>query len=100
MRDLSSSEPVCDRAEFDAGVFEEVVAILGDTLRLGDRVTQIHADTALVGSMPEFDSLAVVAVVTALEDRFGMIVHDDEISADTFSTVGSLVTFVEGKVGT
>ncbi len=51
----------------------------------------------LLGSMPELDSMAVVAVITALEDHFGFEVDDDEISADTFATVGTLAAFVEEK---
>jgi acyl carrier protein len=42
--------------------------------------------------------MAVVAVITALEEQYGFFVEDDEISADTFSTLGSLVEFVENKV--
>lgn len=80
-------------------VSEEVVAILGEVLQLGDRAQNLRADTALVGSLPEFDSMAVVAVITGLEDHFGMVIEDDEISAETFATVGSLVAFVQAKVG-
>ena len=42
--------------------------------------------------------MAVVTVITALEDQFGFVVEDDEISAETFATFGSLVQFVESKV--
>jgi acyl carrier protein len=38
-------------------------------------------------------------VLTALEDRFGFEVEDDEIDGSTFATVGSLVEFVRGKRG-
>ncbi len=48
--------------------------------------------------MPELDSLAVVNVITALEERFGLTVNDDEISADAFETVGSLHSFVVEKL--
>lgn len=48
--------------------------------------------------MPELDSMAVVALLTALEDRFGFSVDDDEIEGATFATVGSLVDFVEQKL--
>jgi acyl carrier protein len=42
--------------------------------------------------------MAVVNVIAALEDRFGFTVDDDEISGDTFATLGSLVDFVAAKV--
>ena len=34
----------------------------------------------------------------ALEERFGLTVNDDEISADAFETVGSLHSFVVEKL--
>jgi acyl carrier protein len=42
--------------------------------------------------------MAVVGLITALEEHFGIIVDDDEISADTFESLGSLASFVEEKV--
>jgi acyl carrier protein len=78
-------------------VEQQVRSILRDTLQLGDRASRLTADTALLGNLPELDSMAVVTVITALEDRFGFVIEDDEISAETFATFGSLVDFVQGK---
>ena len=44
--------------------------------------------------------MAVVAVLTAIEDTFGFAVEDDAISADDFASVGSLCSFVEGQLKT
>lgn len=77
---------------------EEVRAVVGDVLQLGDRVRRLDRDSELIGSIPEFDSMAVVSVVTGLEDAFGIEVDDDDISAETFETLGSLVDFVNSKV--
>jgi acyl carrier protein len=73
--------------------------ILRDTLNLGDRADRLTADTPLLGGLPEFDSMAVVSVVTMIEDEFGVAVDDDELSADIFSTVGSLADFIFAKTG-
>ena len=78
-------------------MLEEVRAILADSLQLADRAANFTADTPLLGSLPELDSFAVVTVVTALEEHSDFVVDDDEISADTFATLGSLIEFVEGK---
>ena len=75
-----------------------VKAVLRDALDLGDRADDFDAGTALFGSLPEFDSMAVVAVVLALEERFGIVIDGDEISAETFETVGSLSSFIEGNL--
>ena len=67
-------------------------------LSLGDRKNSLKADSILLGNIPELDSMAVVNVITALEDHFGITVDDDEISAQTFETVGTLTGFVEQKL--
>ena len=77
---------------------ETVRRILGETLQLGDRAASLDRGTALFGGIPEFDSMAVVTVLTAMEDQFGFAVEDDEISAETFETVGSLTDFADRKL--
>lgn len=77
---------------------EEVKNILSDVLSLGDRRNSLGEETALLGSIPELDSMAVINVITALEEHFGITVDDDEISARTFETLGSLTRFVEQKL--
>jgi acyl carrier protein len=72
--------------------------LLGDVLSLGDRAQRLTADTPLLGSLPELDSMAVVSLLTAIEEQFGVAIGDDEISAETFATFGSLTEFVDAKV--
>src|SRR3546814_11540676 len=49
-------------------VIEGVKRVLQETLQLGDRVERFDPSTPLFGSIPECDSMAVVTVVTALEE--------------------------------
>jgi acyl carrier protein len=76
----------------------EVKRILRETLMLGAKADALTADSRLLGELPEFDSMAVVSVLTALEEQLGISVDDDEMSADVFATVGSLATFVSAKL--
>jgi acyl carrier protein len=76
----------------------ELKNILGEILGLGDRAERMTDGSALLGSLPELDSMAVVSVITTIEERFGIAIGDDEISADTFGTFGSLRQFVEAKL--
>ena len=78
--------------------FERVVAILRDTLQLGTRAGSLTPDSPLLGGIPEFDSMAVVSVVTMIEDDLGVTLDDDELSAEAFATVGSLTGLVERKL--
>ena len=77
----------------------EVSRILDEVLSLGGRALAFDAATPLLGAIPELDSMAVVTLITTLEDRFGIVVDDDEISGDTFATVSSVTDFVAGKLG-
>jgi acyl carrier protein len=80
-------------------VRQEVLAVLDETLGLKGRSLRFTDDTPLLGAIPELDSMAVVAILTSLEERFGITVDDDEIDGATFATVGSLAGFVSGKLG-
>ena len=60
---------------------------------------RLHSGSALFGDLPELDSMAVARVLTAIEDRFGIVVDDDEVDGDLFGTLGSLTAFVERKRG-
>ncbi|MFQ5773787.1 MAG: acyl carrier protein [Kiloniellaceae bacterium] len=72
--------------------------VLRDTLQLGERARSFDASTPLFGSLPELDSMAVVALITALEEHFDLTVEDDEVTAEVFETVGTLTDFVEQKL--
>jgi len=39
--------------------------------------------------------MAVVSLLTTLEERLGVAIDDDDIDGATFETVGSLVDFVK-----
>jgi acyl carrier protein len=77
---------------------DKVRDILSDALGLGERKYSITAESNLLGSIPELDSMGVVSVITALAEHFDITINDDEISAKTFETLGSLVSFVEQKL--
>jgi acyl carrier protein len=79
-------------------VAEEVKSVLGQVLRLEDRARHFEASTLLFGAIAEFDSRAVVTLVATLEEKFGIVVADDEITAEVFETVGSLTEFIERKL--
>ena len=78
---------------------KEVLAILDEVLSLNGRAASYELDTAHLGAEPELESMAVVGVINMLEERYGFIDEDDEIDGTAFATVGSLVEFVEGKLG-
>jgi acyl carrier protein len=80
-------------------IHNEVLAILDDVLDLKGRSRSFTRGTALLGAVPELDSMAVVALITSMEERFGFIIGDDEIDGSAFASVGTLTDFVQGKLG-
>jgi acyl carrier protein len=78
---------------------DDVCRILVEVLGIDTAKMRLNEETRLLGSLPEFDSMAVVSVLTALEDHFGIVVDDDEVDGAIFETVGTLVAFVAAKGG-
>lgn len=76
-----------------------ILGILDDVLSLGGRSAAFDRSTHLLGAIPELDSMAVVSLLTALEEQLGVAVDDDEIDGSTFATVGSLSDFFSAKLG-
>ena len=79
-------------------VLDDVRMLVGSTLQIRDRVRGMDEAAPLLGAVPELDSIAVVNLITALEEHFGITVADDEIGASTFETLGSLTQFIERKL--
>ena len=79
-------------------VHQEVLRVLDEVLSLGGRAAGFTRQTPLLGAIAELDSMAVVTLITTLEEQLGIAVDDDEIDGDTFATVGALVDLVNSKL--
>ena len=77
---------------------QEVIRLLDEVLSLDGRSKAFTLETPLLGAIPELDSMAVVSLITGLENHFGLVVDDDDIDGNTFATVGSLVGYVSNKL--
>ena len=76
-------------------VIEQVLHVLDQALSLQGRALGFDRSTPLLGDLPELDSMAVLALITGLEDHFGIAFEDDELNGTVFATVGSLTDLVE-----
>ena len=76
----------------------KVKKIIIRNLNLHAKAEELTMSSPLLGAIPELDSMAVVGIIIALEESFGFSIHDDEIGAEDFETLGSLVAFVESKL--
>ena len=76
-------------------------AILRDVLGLSkDRADDLAPDSGLFGHLPELDSQAVADLLTEMEDRFDIIIEDDEVDGDHLETYGGLLALAEAKTAT
>jgi len=75
-----------------------LIAILEKAVGKQALPPQLDVSTPLLGEIPSLDSVAVLAVLTAIELDFGVQIADDEVSADIFDSFGSLQRFVEAKL--
>ena len=74
-------------------------SLLRDVLGLTQtQVDGFDGDTPLFGALPELDSMAVAGLLTEMEDRFDILIEDDDMDGDTFETFGTLVAFARAKV--
>ena len=75
-------------------------AILGDVLGLGaGQLAGFTDETGLFGQLPELDSMAVAGLLPEIEDRFDIVIDDDEIDGEMLETFGALRAFVAVKLG-
>jgi acyl carrier protein len=77
---------------------QEVIKTVTSVLSLDVRKHPLDSRSPLLGSIAELDSMAVVSILTAFEERFDIAIDDDEIDGRTFATVGSLIRFVQSKL--
>ena len=73
--------------------------VLGDVLGLSPaRLAAITAETPLLGALPELDSMAIATLFGAIEDRFGVLFDDAELTGEALADYASLLALVAGKL--
>jgi len=72
----------------------EIKRILVDTLELDIPPEQIRDNDALFAHGMGVDSAEALEIVTAVEARFGVTIHEDEIGLGMFQDVSSIAAVV------
>jgi acyl carrier protein len=80
---------------FSQDNLDRVKVVLVKTLGIQDRAQRLDASTELFGSMPELDSMAVVALAVNLEREFDFEIDDEDFNGEVFETIATLTEFVE-----
>jgi acyl carrier protein len=53
-----------------------------------------HSQTELFGAIAEFDSMALVSLISEIEEYFDVTLDDEDITADNFASVASLTQLI------
>ena len=83
------------RPETDRKLRQILEEVLGLTPGLADSFTD---NSGLFGELPELDSMAVAGLLTEMEDRFGIVIDEDDVDGEIFATYGSLLDFTLSKL--
>jgi acyl carrier protein len=63
---------------------------------LSGNATKLRPDGSLLGDV--IDSMGVIALVSYLQEHFGITVEDDEVLPGNLDTIGNLVAYVSKKL--
>ncbi len=77
---------------------ETVLDVLAESLEGVAQIDLMTDDAPLLGAIPELDSMAIVGIITSIEERFGVVFDDDELDAEVFETVGTLRNQISAKM--
>lgn len=75
-----------------------LAALLHQALALPAGRLPAQRSTPLLGAVPELDSMAVVSLLTAIEERFDITLDESDLSAATFASLGSLSDFISAQL--
>jgi acyl carrier protein len=79
-------------------VAADVEKFIVEEIALGTGIESVGHDEDLL-AQDVIDSLGIVELVAFLESRYGIKVGDDDLLPENFSSVNSVVAFVEAKGG-
>lgn len=66
---------------------------------LGGEAGNYTSETELFGVMPELDSLALVELITVIEERFDLELDEDDITAEVFGRLDTLAARLDARSG-
>ena len=79
-------------------LLNDVLVILDRELNLQGKALNFTAETKLAGALPQLDSMAIVNIVAALEEKFDFEFPEDQLDGAIFETVGTLVDCLMGLI--
>jgi len=82
----------------DTEISNRVMRILSEKIVGAHYDGKITVDTPLLSSGLNLDSVAVLELVMEVENEFGIVFEDADLSTDLFKTAGTVARAVEQKI--
>ena len=80
-----------------AALLDHVRALLHERQLVADGAP-LDESTGLLGQGIGLDSVEVLQLVSAIEERYGLTIDDDDLRRDYFLTLGAVVTFIAERL--
>ena len=77
---------------------DDIRLIIGEVIGNVEVVKSLDEDSPLLGAVPEFDSVAVFNLLLTFEEKYDVIVEDDEVDIEIFESVGAFHKFAKNKI--
>ncbi len=77
-------------------VEQRVLRLLVEQVRLDVSVEGLDTEASLVDDLG-LDSVAILTLVSALEDEFGVELEDEEVTRERFASVASVAALIRSK---
>lgn len=81
----------------DKSIQDRIKDLISNEVLVGVSADEINDDSALVEDL-HLDSIQMIELITGLENEFDIILEDEDLDLEFFSTVNSLSDFVKSKM--
>lgn len=76
---------------------DRIKGLISNEVLVGVSADEINDDSALVDDL-HLDSIQMIELITGLENEFDIVLEDEDLDLEFFSTVNSLAEFVQKKI--
>ena len=79
-------------------VLDRVLRLLRERLGVGNDGQPLGEDSGLLGHGIGLDSVEVLQLVAHIEEEFELTIDDEDLDAEHFRTVGSVISFLQERL--
>ena len=81
----------------DNKVQDQIKALIVEKVLVGVDPAEISNDSELVAELG-LDSIQIIGLIGGLEEEFDIVLEDDDLDFELFSTINNLAKLVKGKL--